>query len=81
MLSLDRCYNLQFAKHRPPTPIPPCLQLSSGKEVFEILQQMYGQVSQSTTAEIVEIANFADSESKLRDLISTPRGNCRARRP
>jgi len=45
------------------------------------LQQMYGQASQSTTAEIVEIANFADSESKLRDLISTPRGNCRARRP
>ena len=30
---------------------------------------MCGEISQSTTAEIVEIANSADSESKLRDLM------------
>ena len=30
---------------------------------------MCGEISQSTTAEIVEISNSADSESKLRDLM------------
>jgi len=30
---------------------------------------MCGEISQSTTAEIVEIANSADSESKLQDLM------------
>ena len=54
---------------RSPTPVPARLQLPSGKEVSEILQQMCGEISQSTTAEIVEIANSADSESKLRDLM------------
>ena len=54
---------------RSPTPVPDRLQLPSGKEVSEILQQMCGEISQSTTAEIVEIANSADSESKLRDLM------------
>ena len=47
----------------------PRLQLPNGKEVSEILQQMCGEISQSTTAEIVETANSADSESKLRDLM------------
>ena len=53
------------------TPVPDRLQLPSGKEVSEILQQMCGEISQSTTstAEIVEFANSGDSESKLRDLI------------
>ena len=54
---------------RSPTPVPARLQLSSGEEVSEILPQMCGEISQSTTAEIVEIANSADSESKLRDLM------------
>lgn len=54
---------------RSPTPVPDRLQLPSGKEVSEILQQMCGEISQSTTAEIVEIANSADSESKLQDLM------------
>ena len=54
---------------RSPTPVPVHLQLSSGKEVSEILQQMCGEISQSSTAEIVEIANSAESESKLRDLM------------
>ena len=54
---------------RSPTPVPARLQLPSGKEVSEILQQMCGEISQSTTAEIVEIANSADSESKIRDLM------------
>ena len=44
----------------------PRLQLPSGKEVSEVLQQMCGEISQSTTAEIVEIANSA---SKLQDLM------------
>ena len=54
---------------RSPTPVPAGLQLPSGKEVSEILQQMSCEISQSTTAEIVEIANAADSRSKLRDLL------------
>jgi len=54
---------------RSPTPVPDRLQLPSGKEVSEILQQMCIEISQSTTAEIVEIANSADSESKLQDLM------------
>jgi len=54
---------------RSPTPVPAHLQLPSGKEASEILQQMCGEISRSTTAEIVEIANSADSESKLRDLM------------
>ena len=54
---------------RSPTPVAAGLQLPSGKEVSEILQQMSCEISQSTTAEIVEIANAADSRSKLRDLL------------
>ena len=54
---------------RSPTPVPARLQLSSGKEVSVILQQMCDEISQSTTAEIVEISNSAESESKLRDLM------------
>ena len=54
---------------RSPTPVAARLQLPSGKEASEILQQMCGEISRSTTAEIVEIANSADSESKLRDLM------------
>ena len=56
---------------RSPTPVPARLQLPSGK-VSEILQQMCGEISQSTTAEIVEIANSADSESRLWDLMFYP---------
>ena len=54
---------------RSTSPVPTRLQLPSGKEVSEILQQMRGEISQSTTAEIVEIANSTDSRSKLRDLM------------
>ena len=35
----------------------------------EILQQMCGEISQTTTAEIVEVANSAASRSKLQDLL------------
>ena len=49
---------------------PPSLQqLSSGQEVSEILQQMCEDISQTTTAEMVEIANSAAPRSKLQELL------------
>ena len=49
---------------------PASLQLlPSGQEVLEILQQMCREISQTTTAEIVEVANSAASQSKLQDLL------------
>ena len=49
---------------------PVSLQLPpSGQEVAEILQQMCGDISQTTTAEMVEVANSAVSWSKLQDLL------------
>jgi len=50
-------------------PSAPSLQLPSGKEVLEILQQMCGEISQTTTAEMIEIANTAASRSKLQELL------------
>ena len=47
----------------------PELQLPSAQEVSEILQQMCGEISQTTTAEIVEIANSAAPRNKLQDLL------------
>ena len=50
------------------SPSPASLQLlPSGQEVSEILQQMCGEISQTTTAEMVEVANTA--ASKLQDLM------------
>ena len=51
------------------SPSPASLQLPSGQEVSEILQQMCGEISQTTTAEMVEVANSAVSRSKLQDLM------------
>ena len=49
---------------------PPSLQLlPSGQEVSEILQQMCGEISQTTTAEMVEVANSAAPRSQLQDLL------------
>ena len=48
---------------------PSLQQLPRGQEVSEILQQMCGEISQTTTAEMVEIANSAVSRSKLQDLL------------
>ena len=42
-------------------------QLPRGQEVSEILQQMCGEISQTMTAEIVEVANSAASQ--LQDLL------------
>ena len=51
-------------------PSDPSLQLlSSRKEVSEILQRMCREISQTTTAEMVEIANSAASRSKLQELL------------
>ena len=50
-------------------PSAPSLQLPSGKEVLEILQQMCGEILQTTTAEMIEIANTAASRSKLQELL------------
>ena len=50
------------------SPSPPCLQLPSG-EVSEILQQMCAEISQTTTAEMVEVANSATFQSKLQELM------------
>ena len=44
-------------------------QLPSGREVSDILQQMCGEISQTTTAEIVKVANSAAPRSKLQDLL------------
>ena len=44
-------------------------QLPSGQEVSEILQQMCEDISQTTTAEMVEIANSAAPRSKLQELL------------
>ena len=52
------------------SPSPANLQLlPSGQEVSEILQRMCGEISQTTTAEIVEVANSAASRSQLQDLL------------
>ena len=48
---------------------PSLQQLPRGQEVSEILQQMCGEILQTTTAEMVEIANSAVSRSKLQDLL------------
>ena len=50
-------------------PSVPSLQLPSGQEVSEILQQMCGEISHTTTVEIVEVANYAAPRSKLQDLL------------
>ena len=50
------------------SPSPPCLQLPSG-EVSEILQQMCAEISQTATAEMVEVANSATFQSKLQELM------------
>ena len=50
-------------------PSVPSLPLPSGQEVSEILQQMCEDISQTTTAEMVEIANSAAFQSKLQDLL------------
>ena len=55
------------SSRRPPTPVSLQL-LPSGQEVSEILQQMCREISQTTTAEMVEVANSAASQSKLQDL-------------
>ena len=48
----------------------PSLQLlPSGQDVSGILQQTCGEISQTTTAEMVEVANSAVSRSKLQDLL------------
>ena len=44
-------------------------QLPSGQQVSDILQQMCGEISQTTTAEMVEVANSAAPRSKLQDLL------------
>ena len=52
------------------SPSPASLQLlPNGQEVSEILQQMCGEISHTTTAEIVEVANSAASGNKLQDLL------------
>ena len=52
------------------SPSTPSLQLlPSGQKMSEILQQMCGEISQTTTSEIVEVANSAASQSKLRELL------------
>ena len=52
-------------------PSDPSLQLlPSGKEVSEILQQMCEDISQTTTAEMVEVANSAVPRSQLQDLLA-----------
>ena len=48
---------------------PSLQQLPSGEEVSEILQQMCGEISRTTTAEIVEVANSAAPRNKLQDLL------------
>jgi len=44
--------------------------LPSGKEVSEILQQMCGEISQTTTTDMVEVANSASFQSKLQGLMA-----------
>ena len=48
---------------------PPSLQQLPSGQVSEILQQMCEDISQTTTAEMVEIANSAAPRSKLQDLL------------
>ena len=53
------------------SPSPASVQLlPSGQDVSGILQQTCGEISQTTTAEMVEVANSAVSRSKLQDLLS-----------
>ena len=47
-----------------------CGEISKDEEVSEILQQMIAVISQTTTAEIVELANSAAPRSKLQELMS-----------
>ena len=52
------------------SPSPASLQLLlRGQEVSETLQQTCGEISQTTTAEMVEVANSAVSRSMLQDLL------------
>ena len=51
------------------SPSPASLQLLPSGQVSEILQQMCGEISQTTTVEIVEVANSAASRSQLQDLL------------
>ena len=52
------------------SPSPASVQLlPSGQDVSGILQQTCGEISQTTTAEMVEVANSAVSQSKLQDLL------------
>ena len=51
-------------------PSTPSVQLlPSEQEVSEILQQMCAEISQTKTADMVEVANSAASQSKLQDLL------------
>ena len=52
------------------SPSLPSVQLPpSEQEMSEILQQMCAEISQTTTAEIVEVANSATSQSMLQNLL------------
>ena len=50
-------------------PSVPSLQLPSGQEVSKILQQMCGEISQTTTAWMVEVANSAAPRTQLQELL------------
>ena len=54
--------------HRSPS-LPSPQLLPSEQEMSEILQQMSAEISQTTTAEIVEVANCATSQSMLQNLL------------
>ena len=52
------------------SPSTPSVQLlPSEQEVSEILQQMSAEISQMKTADMVEVANSAASQSKLQELL------------
>ena len=52
------------------SPSLPSVQLPpSEQEMSEILQQMCAEISQTTTAKMVEVANSATSQSKLQNLL------------
>ena len=52
------------------SPSTPSVQLlPNEQEVSEILQQMCAEISQTKTADMVEVANSAASQSKLQDLL------------
>ena len=54
--------------HRSPS-LPSPQLLPSEQEMSEILQQMSAEISQTTTAEIIEVANCATSQSMLQNLL------------